>query len=148
MIVAPLLQRYFFGEKEPGTIRQILGETITAQICTLPILVLAFGQFSNVAIIANVLILPLVPLAMLSTFITGIGAMILPGLASVIGLPVTWLLHYMTSVAQYVAHVPWAQSEVTIDWRGAVIFYAILIIACLYMWHKTGLKLRETNIIE
>jgi len=29
MIVGPLLQRYFFGEKEPGLLRGILGETFT-----------------------------------------------------------------------------------------------------------------------
>jgi len=39
-----------------------------------PILIGAFGQFSNVAVIANLLVLPFVPLAMLLTFIAGIGA--------------------------------------------------------------------------
>lgn len=148
MIVAPLTQRYFFGNKEPGTVRQILGETISAQICTLPILVLAFGQFSNVAIIANLLILPLVPLAMLLTFVAGMGVLAFPGIAAFVGAPARWLLEYMVNVAEYVAHVPWAQAELTITWQVAAVFYALLVAACFYMWRKTGMSLRETNLVE
>jgi competence protein ComEC len=148
MIVAPLAQRYFFGDKAPGTIRQILGETITAQIATLPILVAAFGQFSNVAVIANLLILPLVPLAMLLTFIAGIGALVVPTLATFIGLPATWLLHYMTATAQYLAHLPWAQSALVINGWAVAAYYIVLLGACVYVWKVTSFHLREANIVE
>ena len=47
IILAPLLQRYFFGTKPPGVIRQIIGETVSAQIMTLPLLVASFGVISN-----------------------------------------------------------------------------------------------------
>ncbi len=148
MILAPLLQAYFFGDTKPSTVRQIVGETISAQITTLPILVLAFGQFSNVALIANVLILPLVPLAMLLTFIAGIGALAFPTIATVIGLPAYGLLHYMTTVAMYVANLPWAQTLLTINgwWVGA--YYAVLISVCIYLHYKTKVDLKEINIIE
>lgn len=148
MIVAPLLQAYFFGDKKPGTVRQILGETVAAQLVTLPILLLAFGQFSNVAIIANLLILPLVPLAMLLTFVAGIGALIVPGLAGMIGLPAAWLLGYMTSVAQYLAGLPWAQAEIEIQSWHAWLMYGIVVAGCLYTWRATKFKLRESNLVE
>lgn len=147
MILAPLLQAYFFGDKKPGTLRQILGETVSAQIVTLPILVLAFGQFSNVAVIANILILPLVPLAMLLTFIAGIGALTIPVAATVIGLPAYGLLHYMTNVAMYVSSLPWAQSQLTINiwWVGG--YYLVLAILCIYLQRVTMHDLSEDNII-
>lgn len=148
MIVAPLAQRYFFGEQAPGTIRQILGETITAQIATLPILIAAFGQFSNVAVIANLLILPLVPLAMLLTFIAGIGALIVPGIAGVLGLPANWLLQYMTATAEYLAHLPWAQTALVINGWAVAIYYIVLLGACVYAWKVTGFRLGETNLVE
>jgi competence protein ComEC len=148
MILAPLAQRYFFGEEKPGLLRQILGETICAQIATLPILVLAFGQFSNVAVIANILILPLVPLAMLLTFITGLGAMILPATASFIGLPVTWLLQYMTGIATYFAGLPWAQSKLDIGLSEVSIYYLLLSAGCVYIWRRTKYNLRDSNIVE
>lgn len=148
MILAPLGQAYFFGDKKPGTVRQILGETIAAQIATLPILVLAFSQFSTVAVLANALVLPLVPLAMLLTFLSGVGAMIFPSFASIIGLPANWLLQYMIAVADYLAKLPWALSEVMIEPWQAVVGYSVIVISCIYMWRVTKYSLRESNIVE
>ena len=148
MILAPLLQRYFFGDKEPGVIRQILGETISAHIMTLPILVLAFGQFSNVAIIANLLVLPLVPLAMLLTFVAGVGVLIVPSAAGIIGMPAQWLLTYMISVIQYFAGLAWAQAAATIaPWLVAMVYVAIVGV-CVYLWHATKYDLHDANLIE
>lgn len=148
MIVAPLLQAYFFGKKQPGTIRQILGETISAQLVTLPILVLAFGQFSNVAVIANLLVLPLVPLAMLLTFVAGIGALMVPDLAHFVGLPAEWLLSYMTTVTEYLAALPWAQADIEILSWHAIVAYCTLIAACVYMWRVTRFDIGHVNLVE
>ncbi len=148
MIVAPLLQTYFFGNRPPGMIRQILGETVSAQLVTLPILVLAFGQFSNVAVIANLLVLPLVPLAMLLTFIAGIGALAIPGVAPLVGLPAQWLLTYMTTVTEYFASLPWAMAEVEIQPWHAALAYCALVAGCLLMWRATRLDMRQTNLVE
>lgn len=148
MIVAPLLQRFFFGDKEPGTLRQILGETVAAHIVTIPIIVVAFGVLSNVAIPANLLIVPLVPLAMLLTFISGIVALTIPVIAELVALPATWLLTYMTETAMYLAGLPWSQTEFVMPWWGGVIYYMCLVGGCFYMWKTTKYSLRDTNIIE
>lgn len=148
MILAPLLQRYFFGEKKPSFVRQILGETVAAFIVTAPILIGAFGQFSNVAIIANLLVLPLVPLAMLLTFIAGIGALIVPSFATVISLPATWLLGYMVYVAQWLSHLSWAQTAVQFSVWAVIGCYVLIAGACVYMWRVTSYDLREANIVE
>lgn len=148
MILAPLLQRYFFGEKEPGIVRQIFGETVSATIMTLPILVLAFGQFSNVALFANILILPLVPLAMLLTFAAGVTAMILPSVAPLVGLPAQWLLTYMTTTAEYFAGLSWAQTTLEIRPWMAGLAYVIIIGVCIYLWRVTKYDLGKSNIVE
>ncbi len=148
MILAPLLQRYFFGDTPPNTVRQILGETLSALIVTAPVLIAAFGQLSNVAIIANLLVLPLVPLAMLLTFIAGIGSLVLPSVAAYISLPANWLLDYMVHVAEYLAKLPWATSSMSLSWVGVTIGYAIIIAGCLYLWRATNYNLRDANIVE
>lgn len=148
MVVAPLGQRYFFGDGKPGIVRQILGETIAAQLATLPILVMAFGQFSNVAIVTNLLILPLVPLAMLLTFIAGVGVLLVPISAAIIGMPAQLLLHYMTAVATYFAHLPWAQSTLTMNGWVVIGFYGLLIALCFYVWRQTKFSLRDSNLVE
>ena len=148
MIVGPLFQSYFFGDKEPGTIRQVLGETVAAHIVTIPIVVPVFGLLSNVAIPANVLIVPLVPLAMLLTFIVGVTALAVPSIVEVVGIPASWLLKYMTFTSQYLAGLPWAQTKIEPSWWMITLYTMILIAVCIYMQRKTGFSLRGVNIIE
>jgi competence protein ComEC len=148
MIVGLLFQTYFFGEKEPGIIRQVLGETVAAHIVTIPIVVPAFGYLSNVAIPANILIVPLVPIAMLLTFIVGITALVVPSIVTIVGMPDSWLLHYMTFTSQYLAALPWAKTVVVTPWWAIVAYIIALIIVCVYMQRKTQFSLRGVNIVE
>lgn len=147
IILAPLVQRYFFGDKPPGNIRQILGETISAQVATLPILVLSFGVVSNVAVLANLLILPFVPLAMLLVFLVGILAYV-PLIGVFLGTVSTWLLGYMISVANWLASQSWAQTEVEISWWHAGIFYVALIGVVWWMKRQTKYDLSTSSVVE
>lgn len=147
MIVAPLLQRYFFGEAEPNVLRQILGETLAAHAVTVPLIALSFGTVSHVAIIANLLVVPLVPLAMLLTFGCGLWAISSLPLAFLLAEPTTWLLTYMTSVATFVSELSWAQTDVTVSgwiWLG---YGAILGLVCLWMQRATKYSFRGTEPI-
>lgn len=148
MIVAPLFQAYYFGDKKPGIVRQVIGETLAAWLCTLPILMLAFGQLSTLAVIANALVLPLVPLAMLLTFVAGVVTLAIPGLNQLAGFPAQAILEYMTQIIQQLANIEWAQLDVTIEWWHAALLYAVFIVFTTYMWWRTRLKLGETSIVE
>jgi len=148
MILAPLATRYLFGNKKPGTIQQILIETVSAQIATAPILVAAFSQLSNVAVVSNLLVLPLVPLAMVLTFIAGIGGLVLPTIATIIGLPATWLLRYMVGVTEYLAGLPWVTTNMQLPWWGVALCYGAITIICVYMWRVTKYNLRDVNLVE
>lgn len=148
MIVAPLMQCYFFGDKKPGIIRQILGETVSAQLATMPILIASFGQMSNVAIISNLLILPFVPFAMLLTFVAGVCSLFMPIVTNFIGVPAMWLLHYMVVVTEFLSGLPWAMSTIQLSWWGVVFCYATIVGACFYIWRITKFNLREVNLVE
>lgn len=148
MILAPLAQRYLFGDKKPSFIGQVLLETASAVIVTAPILIAAFGQLSNVSIISNLLVLPLVPYTMALTFIAGIGSLLLPSIGWIIALPATYLLKYMVSVTEYLASLPWAMSKVNLEWWGIVICYTLIVASCFYMWRVTKFNLREVNLVE
>lgn len=149
MIMAPLTCRYFFGDKKPNFIQQTLIETVSAQIVTAPIIIMAFGQFSNVAVISNLLVLFFVPYAMLFVFIAGLGSLIFPAfIAGIVALPAVWTLKYMTGVIVFLANLPWAMSKVQFDWWVIAICYALIIGVCLYMWRKTKYNLRDSNLVE
>jgi len=115
---------------------------------TAPILIAAFGQISNVSLIANILILPLVPLAMLLTFIAGLGVLVLPASAIFIGKPAQWLLDYMIKVAEYLSSLPWAISKIELSATMVGIAYLFIVLVCIYLWKVTGYNLRESNIVK
>lgn len=148
MVLAPLLQNYFFGDKPERTLRRIFIETIAATITTLPILLVSFGQLSVVAPVANMLILPLVPLAMLLTFIAGLGGLVAPTLASFIGLPAQLVLTYMTGTARFMGGLPWALQEFQLPVAGAAAAYVAIVAACVYMSWETKQDLRRASLVE
>ena len=148
MICAPLLQAYYFGNEKPGLLRQIVGETVAAWLFTLPILLVTFGQMSNVAVFANVLIVPLIPLAMLLVLIAGLAAWLLPFAGPVLAFPAQALLSYMTQVATWTAGLDWAQRELHIGWWVAVLMYVCLGFFCWYMWFRTRYTLSGSSLVE
>lgn len=148
MILAPLLKHYFFGSaKNLGSLNQIVLETMSAQLATLPIIAFVFGQYSALALPANLLVLPLVPLAMLLTFFAGLGSLLLPGLAAVFGWPASLVLGYMTAVIDTLARLPGAASELHFGLAALVGSYAVLMAVCVLLWHKTGHSFRDDNIV-
>lgn len=148
MILAPLLQAYFFGDQKPGILRQIAGETIAAQLATLPILMAAFGQVSVIALVANLLIVPLIPVAMLLVFGAGILALVFYPLGAFIGGVGEIVLGYMIAVAQWCATVPWSVIHVVVPGWVGVLLYFMLAVACGLMWRATKYNLRTANIVE
>ena len=67
--LAPLLERWLAKVPEVLGIRDALQMTIAAQISTAPLIVLLFGRVSLISPIANVLVAPFIPLAMLFGFL-------------------------------------------------------------------------------
>lgn len=124
LLVSPLLQHYFWGvAKKPGVLRQIVVDTLSAQLLTLPIIIFVFGSYSPLALPANLLILPLVPLAMLLTFIAGVGSLLVPTLAVCWGLPAQLILQYMTTITHWLGELPGARGETTLTIIGLVMSY-------------------------
>ncbi|UTX51501.1 ComEC/Rec2 family competence protein [Candidatus Saccharibacteria bacterium TM7i] len=148
MIIGPLMQRYFYGEVSPGLIRQTLMETVAAHIATVPIIALQFGVVSNIAIVANLLVVPLVPLAMLLTFICGIWSVCGIGFSQLIIWPTNVLLEYMVAVVRYVAEIKWAQSALEFSGSVWLLYLAAVLLVCWWMKRATKLNLRTGDILN
>lgn len=149
MLLAPLIRDYFFAAKTGNNwIVRILVETMSAQLMTLPLIVYVFGQYSPYALFANLLILPLVPLAMLLTFAGGLLALASAPLASIFGFPATVVLKYMTSAVEWMARLPGVATELTVALPVALFGYAVLLVIGLYLWRSTRHNFRRDNIID
>jgi len=146
MVVAPLFHAYFFGDAEPGMLRQLIGETLAAHAVTVPIIALSFGTISHVAIIANLLVVPLVPLAMLLTFICGVLSLALPSVATLVAVPTQWLLGYMVKVSLFLAEIPWAQGGIALPafaWGGYVLLLTLL---CWWAYRVSGYHFTQGTV--
>lgn len=149
IVLSPLIHAYFWGEKKPGSVRQVFMETLSAQLLTLPIIAHIFGQYSPLALISNVLVLPLIPIAMLFTFIAGISGVLLPtGLSIVIGWPAQMLIGYMTTVIDWLSQSSYAGRELNFNLTAVIVSYIIIFVMIIYLLRRTGHKLRSYNIIE
>lgn len=137
LLLGPLVERRLFGKAEPPLLMQIAIETTCAQIMTLPLIMFAFGQFSTLSLIANVLVEPFIPLAMLLTFIVSIVGLILPPLAPWVGLPTTWLLDYMTNLSGWLARIPWAQLPITISAISMIVLYGLTLTTSWLLFRRT-----------
>lgn len=146
IVLAPLLHNYFWEpNKKLHMIRQLMVETMSAQIVTQPLILLAFGLYSTYALPANILILPLVPLAMLCTFLAGIAGLIAPALAPLVGLPATWILSYSTGVIEKVANLPNSQKEFEFNPILMIASYIAIAITIIYIKRRTKYDFRNSD---
>lgn len=147
MLLAPLILHYFWGSQKPRGLSQILVETTSAQLATLPIIALMFGQYSLLALPANLLVLPFVPLAMILTFAAGVISIFIPSV-SWTGVPAEMLLIYMTKVVDWLANLPGAQGEINFTLATFIFSYMMMILLGVFLWRKTKHNFRQDNIVE
>lgn len=148
MILAPLIKHYFFGkDAELRTLPSIVLETMSAQIATLPLIAFIFGQYSPLALPANVLVLPFIPFAMLTTFISGIISVFSLPLGGIIQWPATIILKYMTFTIDKIAQIPGAAAEISYSLPMLIGGYIILVLICVFLWRKTKHNFGKDNIV-
>lgn len=111
ILAASTLETYLSWVR-PTFLRDILATTLSAQLFVLPLLLYQTGNLSLIALPANMLALPVVPLAMLFGAIAGMVGMVLPSIAMIAGLPALALLWYLVAVAQIIAALPFASVTV------------------------------------
>ena len=97
-------------------------------------LLFIFGQISLLALVANILVVALVPLAMVLSLGAGIAGMLLPTFAGWLAWPAKWLLTYMLDVAALLARVPHGFVQ-QIEFRlwEMLIAYGLVVIFCLVL---------------
>lgn len=138
IVLAPLINHYFWEQNTRISLfRDLIIATLSAQALTLPIILYTFGQFSVYALIANILVLPFVPLAMLATFIGGLSGLFIPPLAMIMGLPATLILRYTTYVIDRVSHLPNAQASIMVSLKCVMVSYCLMAAIIGYFWWKT-----------
>jgi competence protein ComEC len=122
----PIFDAILIKKNKVFGISEILFLTISAQIFVLPVILFNFKNLSLISPLANILILPIIPLAMFLGFLTIVVGFFSGFLASII----SWLtylpLKYEILMINYLAGLKYSSMEVGFPWWGVVIWYIIL----------------------
>jgi competence protein ComEC len=136
LVIGPLLVKTLSKRGEPKVFLAVISETLSAQLMTTPIIMYIFGRFSLIAIVSNMLIVPLVSLAMLGSLIAGLGGMLLPAVSGWLAWPARYLLTYMVDLVHILAGVSWASFALPLSLAWMLLAYAGLVVAILALARK------------
>lgn len=145
IIIAPLLTPKRFLESDNAYV-SLLAESLAAQIMTLPIIALVFGNVSLSGVVANILVVPFVPLAMLLSLIAGLAGWAIPHLSGWFGLPANWLLRSMLGIARWVSEFPATEIHAKITASAVCAWYATIVIFIILIWRsrvRTGFNWKK-----
>lgn len=141
IVLVPLVVRRLYGTKKtPRPLTMLLFESMAAQIMTAPLILYIFGTTSSIAIISNLLIVPLVPLAMLLALFAGLAGMLVSVIAGWIALPAKVLLTYMLDIVSVLSRIPHAAITRNLPLISLISLYIILAFVSFVLWHKTDKK--------
>ena len=146
MLLSPAIQQFFFAEHKIGFVAETVLTSVAATLATIPVTLYFFGSLSLISIIANLLILPTLPYAMMATFAVGItaGAGILGELCKILA---TWILDFHINIINFLGEE--TSFLIVIPKYNSLIFLLYLPILAPFiigLFKRKMLKLRKSNI--
>ena len=124
--LSPKLEKYFMWITSRLGLRDIVSVTVAAYLFVLPFVLYKMGNLSLVALPANVLILPFIPLTMLLGFLTAFFGIFWYALAVPFGYMSYFLLHYELAVIAFFSNIPFA----ALSFPDFPFIFTLLIYAC------------------
>lgn len=143
LVLAPLVTRRCFQDREPRLPVQILLETLCAQLFTIPYSMYLFGGVSLIAPFANLVVLPFIPFIMLGVVIAGLSGIVAPLFASVIALLPSALLSLQLWIIKSLSNFSWAHQEVTISVAVMFAMFGVLVFSVIVMQRRFRLEKRD-----
>jgi competence protein ComEC len=135
LVLAPAVEARL-GNPKPTIVRLFI-ESTAAQITTFPLIMYFFGELSIVSPLTNLIILPMVPLAMATGFVAGLGGMLLPAFAGWLAWPALLLLGFMDKLIDGFAALPWAGTHEQFSLPAMLMAYAVIMLATAILHRRT-----------
>src|SRR3989338_3125657 len=132
----PILERFFCKIKN-NYARTSLSLTLATQLAVAPLLLYKMGSLSLISVITNLVVVPIVPLAMLASFFAVMVSYISSFVAFIPGVIAFLLLDTIFRIASSFGSLPYAAFEIApISLFLALTLYALEIIFFLYLFRK------------
>jgi len=131
IFIFPILENYFQRIPNFLHLRSVLFITLSVQATTLPIIIANFRHFPLAAPLANILIVPLVPLVMIGGLLAGIFGLACQTLGQIISWPTWLMLTYQLKISEFLSSFSFLIikiEKINIWWIvGYYVFLGILI---------------------
>lgn len=139
---SPFWEKYFVRKNRALGLTEIFFLTLSAQIFVLPVIIYNFHTLSLVSLLANILILLIIPISMLLIFLTAAAGLIFAPLS----LPFAWIaylpLKYEVWVINTLAGLDWSSKNIeNFGWLYVIVWY--LVLAGIILFSKRVQKTRS-----
>lgn len=132
VVTGEKLKKYFSFLPGHFGFREIFAMTFSAQVFALPVILANFKRLSLVSPLANVLVVPVIPFAMLFGFVSVVLSYFNFTFGFVFMLPAWLVLQYCVEITQILAKLPWASYEV--PWFSHNLIFAYFLIFILFAY--------------
>jgi len=138
--IFPILEKVTKRVPDFFKLKSLILITISAQISTLPVILYHFGRFSLIAPLANILVVPLLPLIMILGLVLLLGGLIWGWLSQVIGWLMWLVLSYVIWAVDFLAGFKFSGFEIKITGLMVVLLYVVIILSLRIINKKTTNK--------
>lgn len=136
VLIYPVFDNFLVSRFKAFGLTEIIFLTISAQLFVLPIIIYNFHVFSNISLVANILILPIIPLTMFFVFLAMMVSLVFWPLAVLFGWCAYFLLFYEVAVTEFLAGLGWSCvriGNISVWWY---VLYYLVLIEGLRIWYK------------
>ena len=112
IFLVPRFEKHFLWVTPKFGLRDVVTVTFCAYIFVLPFILYKMGNLSLVALPANVLILPFIPLTMMLGFLTGFAGLVWYGFGVPLGYISYLFLHYELGVINFFSNLPFTSFSI------------------------------------
>ncbi|HET7319967.1 MAG TPA: ComEC/Rec2 family competence protein [Candidatus Saccharimonadales bacterium] len=138
MVLAPMVAVRLHIKWQNSLVAMVALESLCAELMTLPFVLHTFGQMSFIGLVANVMVVALVPLAMLLSMVAGLAGMFIAPVAGWFAWPARILLTYMLDIAHLLSHIPHIfVQHIALPVSQMLALYFLLAGVTLVLWNKT-----------
>lgn len=147
LVAAPLLIRLCWKDGNPGAFARLVVETVSAELMTLPLIIIAFGYIPLYALLANILVAPVIPFAMVATAVAGLAGYV-GGIAAIAALPASIVTAFVVAVVEKLAALPFAELPFTASTLLGVAWFAAVTAVLWMIWVRRRVDLATTSVTE
>jgi competence protein ComEC len=146
--VSPIVLRFLPRIIRRSVFKEIVVTTLSTQLFVTPYLLYLTGNLSLIALLSNILVLPVIPIAMFSGFLTGLLSFISSVLATPFAGVTYFILSYVLSIIDLLSRVPFASLSVRVFPLWVVVIVYACMISFLFLHAKKentlGKKIKTT----